>query len=79
MSGPRPFGQSGDGGLARALRERRDGTHGVHTAALFGVVSLLSANVLEFFREREDAEAFIENVRLGEPELAELLCVEAIE
>jgi hypothetical protein len=45
----------------------------------YGVVSVQTENVVEFFLEREAAEAMIGEVREGEPELAKELRVEAIE
>ena len=44
-----------------------------------GVVSAQTEKVVEFFVEREAAEAMIGEVRGDEPELAEELRVEAIE
>jgi hypothetical protein len=45
----------------------------------YGVVSAQTKKVVEFFREREAAEAMICEVREDEPVLAEELRVEAIE
>ena len=45
----------------------------------YGVVSAQTEKVLEFFLEREAAEAMIGEVREDEPLLAEELRVEAIE
>ena len=45
----------------------------------YGVVSAQTEKVVEFFLEREAAEAMIGEVREDEPELAENLRVEAIE
>jgi hypothetical protein len=45
----------------------------------YGVVSAQTENVVEFFLEREAAEAMIGEVREDEPVLAEDLRVEAIE
>jgi hypothetical protein len=45
----------------------------------FGVVSAQTERVVEFFLQREDAEAMISEVREDEPELAELLRVELVE
>ena len=44
-----------------------------------GVVSAQTENVVEFFLEREAAEAMLNDVREDEPVLAEELRVEAIE
>jgi hypothetical protein len=45
----------------------------------YGVVSAQSEKVVEFFLEREEAEAMIDEVREDEPMLADELRVEAIE
>jgi hypothetical protein len=45
----------------------------------YGVVSAQTERVVEFFLEREAAEAMIRDVREDEPVLAEDLRVEAIE
>ena len=45
----------------------------------YGVVSAQTKKVVEFFLEREGAEAMIDEVREDEPPLAEDLRVEAIE
>jgi hypothetical protein len=45
----------------------------------YGVVSAQTENVIEFFLEREAAEAMIGEVRENEPALAEELRVEAVE
>ena len=45
----------------------------------YGVVSAQTEKVVEFFREREAAEAMIGEVREDEPVLAEELRVEAVE
>ncbi len=45
----------------------------------YGVVSAQTEKVVEFFLEREVAEAMIREVREDEPVLAEELRVEAIE
>ena len=45
----------------------------------YGVVSAQTEKVVEFFLEREAAEAMIREVREDEPVLAEVLRVEAIE
>ena len=45
----------------------------------YGVVSPQTEKVVEFFREREVAEAMIGEVREDEPGMAEDLRVEAIE
>ena len=51
----------------------------MRTCAFYGVVSVQTEKVVEFFREREAAEAMIGEVREDEPPLAEELRVEAIE
>jgi hypothetical protein len=45
----------------------------------FGVVSSLSETAFELFLEREQAEAFIAEVKEDEPETAALLRVEPVE
>jgi hypothetical protein len=51
-----------------------------HVVVLFyGVVSAQTEKVVEFFLERETAEAMIGEVRADEPVLAEDLRVEAVE
>jgi hypothetical protein len=45
----------------------------------YGVISAQTEKVVEFFLEREAAEAMIDEVREDEPLLAEELRVEAIE
>jgi hypothetical protein len=45
----------------------------------YGVVSAQTKKVVEFFLEREAAEAMLNDVREDEPVLAEELRVEAIE
>ena len=46
---------------------------------IYGVVSTRTEEALELFIRREDGERFVEEVRDDEPELAELLSVEAVE
>ena len=53
-------------------------TH-AHRVLFYGVVSAQIETVVEFFLEREAAEAMIGEVREDEPVLAEELRVEAIE
>jgi hypothetical protein len=45
----------------------------------YGVVSTNTEAVVEFFLEREQAEAFIAEVKDDEPETAALLSVEPVE
>ena len=42
-------------------------------------MSAKTEQAIELFARREDAERFVEEVRDDEPELAELLSVEAVE
>jgi hypothetical protein len=46
---------------------------------VYGVVSSETEETLELFVRREDAEAFVDEVRGDEPDLADLLHVEPIE
>jgi hypothetical protein len=54
-------------------------TGALSSHVLYGVVSAQTEKVVEFFLEREAAEAMIGEVREDEPLLAEELRVEAIE
>jgi hypothetical protein len=45
----------------------------------YGVVSAQTEKVVEFFLERDAAEAMIVEVRGDGPDLADLLCVEEVE
>jgi hypothetical protein len=70
------FGQAGVAawsGLTRA------GGHTIRYVLFYGVASAQTEKAVEFFLEREAAEAMIGEVREDEPELAEELRVEAIE
>ncbi len=45
----------------------------------YGVVSVQTEKVVEFFFERDAAEAVIVEVRGDDPDLADVLCVEEVE
>jgi hypothetical protein len=46
---------------------------------LYGVVSAKTERVVEFFLERDAAEAIIVEVRGDDPDLADVLCVDEVE
>ena len=46
---------------------------------VFAVVSAETEQAVELFVRREDAEAFVDEVRADEPETAELLRLEPVE
>jgi len=66
---------------------RRSTAHGPASSAtaseglllFYGVVNKETESVVEFFLEREQAEAFIAEVEQDEPEMAALMRIEEIE
>jgi hypothetical protein len=51
----------------------------VRPLIFYGVVSAQTEKVVEFFLEREAAEAMIVEVRGDDPDLADVLCVDEVE
>ena len=45
----------------------------------YGVVSARTEKVVQFFLEREAADAIVDEVRSDDPDLADVLCVEEVE